>query len=246
MVKRTGIWAGMVLLGLGIAGLLFSPGLASAVGGSTGGSYGGSLPYGMMSGIFGNGRSSGYGYGMMGGSGSGSGYGYGGMMGGYVSGTGGTVSTATAARMGNAIPSGASVDRTRNRVVFTGRDVQLNVVGSPMGQKDETFRIAGLVNPVIVVPKGAVVHVSFVNADDNMTHNFLVTPASPPFSYVAMMQAPPAFAGSATPFLGSSSGKSMEQAVTSFVANTPGQYTYLCAVPGHAEKGMYGSFIVQG
>ena len=233
MIKRTGILAGIVLLGLGIAGLLFSPGIAGAVGGSTGVSPRTSgWPYGMMSGLFGNGRSSGYGYG--------------GMMGGYVSGTGSTVSTATAARMGNAIPSGASVDRAQNRIVFTGHDVQLNVVGSPMGQKDETFRIAALINPVIVVPKGAVVHVAFVNADDNMTHNFLVTPASPPFSYVAMMQAQPAFAGAATPFLGSSSGKSMEQAVTSFVANTQGQYTYLCTVPGHAEKGMYGSFVVQG
>ena len=241
MVKRSGIWAGVILLGLGIAGLLFGPGIAGAVGGSTGVSPRTSgWPYGMMSGLFGNGHSSGYGYGMMGG------YGYGGMMGGYASGTGSTVSTATAAHMGNAIPSGASVDRAQNRIVFTGHDVQLNVVGSPMGQKDETFRIAGMVNPVIVVPKGAVVHVAFVNADDNMTHNFLVTSASPPFSYVAMMQAPPAFAGAATPFLGSSSGKSIEQAVTSFVANTQGQYTYLCTVPGHAEKGMYGSFVVQG
>lgn len=231
MARRSGIWAGIVFVGLAMAGLVFAGGVFSRTSG---------WPNGAVSGLFGNGRGSGYGYGMMGG------YGSGGMMGGYVGGAGSTVSTADAIRAGNAIPTLASVDRARNRIVFTGRDVQLNVIGSPMGQKDQTFRIAGLVNPVIVVPRGAVVHVSFVNADRNMAHNFLVTPAGPPFSYVAMMQAPPAFAGSATPFLGSPSGGSMEQAVTSFVAGTPGQYTYLCTVPGHAENGMYGSFIVQG
>lgn len=245
MVKRRGIWVGIVLVGLGIAGLFFSPGLAGAVGGSTGGSGGSygtrSWPYGMMSGIFGNGRSSGYGYGMMGG------YGYGGMMGGYGgSGTGSTVSAATVARMGNAIPQGASVDRAQKRIAFSGQDVQLDVVGSPMGQKDQTFRIGGLVNPTIVVPRGATVHISFVNADTNMPHNFVVTPARPPFAYMTMMQAPLAFPGATTPILGSQVGSSAEKIDTSFVANTPGQYTYLCTVPGHAEQGMYGSFIVEG
>ena len=241
MVKRSGMWAGIVLLGLGIAGLLVAPGLAGTVGGSNGISSGSSWPYGMMSGIFGNGRGSGYGYGVMGG------YGYGGMMGGFGgSRIGSTVSASTVTRMGNAVPSGASVDRAQNRVVFSGRDVQLDVVGSPMGQKDETFRIAGLVNPTIVVPKGADVHVLFVNADDNMAHNFVITPARPPFAYVAMMQAPLAFSGAETPILGSQSGNFAESSNTSFVANSPGQYTYLCIVPGHAERGMYGSFIVQG
>ena len=241
MIKRSGILAGVVLLGLGIAGLIVGPGLAGAVGGPTGVSSGGSgWPYGMMSGLFGsNSRGSGY-------SGYGYGYGYVGMMGGYGSGAGITVPTATVVRMGNAIPSGASIDRASNRIVFTGHDIQLNVVGSPMGQKDETFRIAGLVNPTIVVPKGADVHVHFVNADDNMAHNFVVTPAGPPFAYMTMMQAPPAFSGAATPILGAPSGNSAESADTSFVANAPGQYTYLCVVPGHAERGMYGSFVVEG
>ena len=174
------------------------------------------------------------------------GYGYGGTIGGYGSGTGSTVSTATVARMGNAVPSGVSIDRTRDRIVFTGRNVQLNVVGSPMGQKDQTFRIGGLVNPTIVVPKGAEVRISFVNADTKMPHNFVVTPAGPPFAYMTMMQAPPAFSGAATPILGAPSGNSAESADTSFVANAPGQYTYLCVVPGHAERGMYGSFVVEG
>ncbi len=242
MVKRSGIWAGIVLLGLGIAGILVGPGLAGAVGSPAGASSGGSgWPYGMMSGLFGNNsRGSGYGYGMMGG------YGYGSTVGSYGSGAGSTVSRATVARMGNAVPSGASIDRAGNRIVFTGRDVQLNVVGSPMGQKDQTFRIGGLVNPTIVVPKGAEVHISFVNADTNMPHNFVVTPSGAPFAYMTMMQAPLAFSGAATPILRSQSGASAESFDTSFAATSPGQYTYLCTVPGHAEQGMYGSFIVQG
>jgi len=36
------------------------------------------------------------------------------------------------------------------------------------------------------------------------------------------------------------------QASIIFVANSPGEYVYLCTVPGHAKRGMYGQIIVEG
>ncbi|MCL8208890.1 MAG: hypothetical protein K6V97_12605 [Actinomycetia bacterium] len=240
MVRYSGIWAGIALAaGLGMAGFLFGAGSTSVAGQPSAGSAGSfGWPLGMMPGLPDTGHGVGYGSSMMGGF-------YGGVPGSNVNGTGRTVTAAATARMGNAIPAGASVDQARNRILFTVRKVQLDVVGSPMGQKDETFRIAGLVNPTIVVPKGATIHVTFVNADPDMSHNFVVTPAMPPFAYGAMMQAALAFPGALTPVLGPSSGNAMQVVDASFIATSSGRYTYLCTVPGHAEHGMYGSLVVQ-
>jgi nitrite reductase (NO-forming) len=59
-----------------------------------------------------------------------------------------------------------------------------------------------------------------------------------------MMTAPPAFPGSALWFLGNPTGAGMHAGTLTFTATHPGTYRYLCAVPGHARKGMTGTFIV--
>jgi plastocyanin len=59
-----------------------------------------------------------------------------------------------------------------------------------------------------------------------------------------MMTARPAFAGSALWFLGNHTSAGMHAGTLSFTASTPGTYRYLCPVPGHAQKGMTGTFIV--
>jgi rusticyanin len=107
-----------------------------------------------------------------------------------------------------------------------------------------TFRVAGLTNPTIIVPQGAQVRVELVNADNDTSHAWLLTPTAPPFPYMAMMGTPAAFAGSLAPPLGESSGAGMPSETISFTAATPGRYTYLCPVPGHAQRGMYGTFVV--
>lgn len=185
----------------------------------------------MMSGLFSNARHCAPGYAMMGG---------------YASGAGRVISAAAARRMGNALPRGATVDRARHRIVFAGSDEPIDVVGSPVGQRDETFRIGSLVDPTIVVPEGSAVHIAFVNADPGMSHNFVLTSATPPFAYEAMMQAPPAFPAATTALLAPLSGNVAQRMDTSFVATAAGTYTYLCTVPGHAQRGMYGRFIVEG
>ena len=61
-----------------------------------------------------------------------------------------------------------------------------------------------------------------------------------------MLTARPAFAGSALWFLGNPTSAGMHAGTLSFTASTPGTYRYLCPVPGHAQDGMTGTFIVTG
>lgn len=214
------------------------PGAATRAGASApvGGARGG---YG-----WGYGSGPGTGPGMMGGYGNGYGYGMMGAYGAYAY-SERSVPAARVAALGDSAPSGATVDPSANRVVFASRAVTLVVVASPSGQRDETFRIAGLVNPTVVVPVGAAVHLTLVNADTGMYHNLVVTPAGPPFSYMAMMQAPLAFPGAATPLMPPATTSASPSAATAFVAQAAGTYTYLCTYPGHARAGMYGRLIVR-
>ena len=51
-----------------------------------------------------------------------------------------------------------------------------------------------------------------------------------------MMTPSPAFAGSALWFLGDPASAGMHTGTISFTAASPGNYHYLCPVPGHAQK----------
>lgn len=167
------------------------------------------------------------------------------MMGAFLSGNQvPRITRSEAMALGNAVPTGATADRARNQLVFRTAVVRLTVLASPPWGKDMTFRVAGLTNPTIVVPQGAQVHVELVNADNDTSHAWLLTPTAPPFPYMAMMGTPAAFAGSLAPPLGESSGAGMPSETITFQASAAGRYTYLCPVPGHAQRGMYGAFIV--
>jgi hypothetical protein len=50
----------------------------------------------------------------------------------------------------------------------------LTALASPAGGPDETFRIAGMVSPIIVVPAGADVTIDAVNADADTAHGLVV------------------------------------------------------------------------
>jgi rusticyanin len=154
------------------------------------------------------------------------------------------VSPRRAARLGSQVPAGASVNRARNTITFTGTSVHLVAVASPAGGPDETFRIAGLVNPAITVPAGSRVSIQVVNADPGTAHGLVITAASPRSSWMPMMTAAPAFSGSALWFLGNPAAAGMHTGTLTFAASQPGSYHYLCPVPGHAQKGMAGSFTI--
>jgi rusticyanin len=120
------------------------------------------------------------------------------------------------------------------------------VLASPTGGPDETFRIAGLVNPVIAVPEGARVSIQVVNADNDTAHELIITGSQPAWSPMPMMTATPAFAGAALWFLGNPTSAGMHSATITFSAATAGTYQYICTLPGHAQKGVIGTFIVTG
>ena len=59
-----------------------------------------------------------------------------------------------------------------------------------------------------------------------------------------MMTARPAFPGSAVWFLGNPTPPGMHAGTLTFTASKAGTYRYLCPVPGQAQDGMAGTFIV--
>lgn len=155
------------------------------------------------------------------------------------------VSSAQAARLAGQVPAGASVDRAAMRITFAGSSVAFAVVASPAAA-DDKFEVAGLVNPTIVVPAGARVSIQFVNADSTSAHGLVVTAAGASTSWMPMMTSPPAFTAAAAWFLGDATAAGAHIATVTFTAATAGSYQYLCPVPGHAQKGMAGAFIVAG
>jgi len=53
-----------------------------------------------------------------------------------------------------------------------------------------------------------------------------------------------AFPGAALWFLGNPTSAGTHAGTLTFTASTAGTYRYLCPVPGHAQKGMAGTFTV--
>ena len=102
------------------------------------------------------------------------------------------------------------------------------------------------VDVTIVVPRGAQVTMTLVNADPDTAHGLVVTSTGSSSSYMPMMTTPQAFSGAAVWFLGNPTPAGMHEGSMTFTASTSGTYQYICPVPGHAQKGMVGSFIVEG
>lgn len=155
------------------------------------------------------------------------------------------VTPAQAAVLGTRAPAGAQVSKAANTITFTTTTARLTILASPSGGPEETFRVAGLVNPRIIVPAGARVTIDLVNADPGTAHGLVVTASGATASWMPMMTARPAFAGSALWFLGNPTAAGMHAATLTFTATTPGAYHYLCPVPGHAQDGMAGPFTVR-
>jgi rusticyanin len=155
------------------------------------------------------------------------------------------VSAAQAAALGSQAPAGAEVSKAGNTVTFTTTTVRLAIIASPSGSPDETFRVAGLVNPRIIVPAGARVTIQIVNADRDTAHGLVITASGVTGSWMPMMTARPAFTGAALWFLGNPTSAGLHEGTFTFTATTPGTYRYLCPVPGHARKGMTGTLTVR-
>ena len=139
-------------------------------------------------------------------------------------------------------PAGASVDPRTNTITFTATTVSFTVVAIAPGAPDMTFRVAGLSNPTIIVPKGARVTVRFINNDTDEAHGWLVTSNQPPFTFG--QPAVPVIAGASAGVIGDPLSGNDGANTVSFTGSTAGSYQYICPMPGHAQMGMHGSLIV--
>jgi rusticyanin len=155
------------------------------------------------------------------------------------------ISAARAAALGSQVPAGASIDRAGNTVTFTTTTVRLTVLASPPGGPDETFRVAGLTNPAIIIPAGAQVSIQVINADPDTAHGLVITASNAAATWMPMMTARPAFTGSALWFLSNPTPAGMHAGTLTFTATAAGTYHYLCPVPGHARHGMTGTITIR-
>ncbi len=141
--------------------------------------------------------------------------------------------------------TGVKVDKIANTIEFYSPRVFIPVIASPENGTMYSFGVYGLVNPTIIVSKGAEVTIQLVNMDDDMYHALMITAASPPYPYMGtMMFNRPAFLNAYIPPLPEEKDAEYSQLSTTFIASTAGTFYYICQVMGHASKGMYGKFIV--
>jgi rusticyanin len=154
------------------------------------------------------------------------------------------VSPSEATKLGEEDPTGGTVDIRTKRISFSGSTAKLVAVASPPGSPDDTFRISGLADPTISVKTGTQVSIEVVNADPDAAHGFVVVGRGSASSSMPMVTARPAFRGAALWFLGNPTWAGMHSTTIDFDASVAGTYQYLCAVPGHAQRGMVGTFVV--
>ncbi|HEM55779.1 MAG TPA: hypothetical protein ENO30_03345 [Thermodesulfobium narugense] len=190
----------------------------------------------------------GYGPGMMYGNGNGSGNGYGpGMMYGYNNGQSSyqTIPTNQLKSFSD-LTGNVAVDDKNNSVTFNDQNPVIPIIASPNDNAMYSFGVGNLINPTIIVRKNANVTLKLINNDDDMYHGIIITNTAPSYPYMVMMNISLAFQYSAIrplPYEDKQS-KLLATGSTEFSANTPGTYYYICQVPGHAQHGMYGKFIV--
>ena len=217
MSLRAAMWAGIALVSIGLSGLVFT-GFA----GPRGWSLPGSPARGAGTGAYAE---------MMGGAGA----------------------TAGAALLNNGSLTtlikrgtrGAAIDRKTNTVTYGGKSVTLVALASPHGKPNMTWEIDGLVNPTMVVRPGTHLRVDLVNMDWGYMHGFELTTTPPPYPYMAMMGISNNFLVMPLPARTSRDlAKARYYERDETVALSAGAYYYLCPVPGHAQRGMYGRLVV--
>jgi rusticyanin len=154
-----------------------------------------------------------------------------------------SVGAAQVQALGNQVPNGARADTCADRITFASHVVSFVVEAVPPNNPDMTFRIAELIDPTVIVPLGAKVTVEFINADNDQAHGWVITGTQPPFAFRAAT--PPALPGASAAVIGDPTTAGQGARTITFTASTPGSYQYICPMPGHAQMGMHGAFIVQ-
>ncbi len=153
----------------------------------------------------------------------------------------GTPRELTSADLGalNASATAGLAFASNNTLWFRPGTGDFVVYASPPAH-DLTFVVQGMVNPTIHVAAGTRVAVTVVNLDSDMYHNWALTSQGPPYSSMPMMSSATMMTMT---MLGHASGGGYWSQAASFTPST-GSYWYLCQYAGHANEGMYGSFVV--
>lgn len=152
------------------------------------------------------------------------------------------VSPDRAQALAAARPDGATVDATSNEVTFHTRQVRMTILAGPPGQ-EMTFRVAGLTNPALEVPRDARVQVRLINGDGQKPHGWALLPTSTATDEPLRGQAP-AIPGAAAMLLDQATSSGWPAQTITFSATHAGRYAYLCQVGDHAKMGMRGDFEV--
>ena len=140
--------------------------------------------------------------------------------------------------------AGVRINKKTNTVKFLDSKITIPIIAYPDEDNMYAFGVYGLVNPTIVVKKGSVITIKLVNKDDDMPHAIMITKTQPPYNNMPMMMNSVAFGGAVIMPIPKKSNSGYYVDSTIFTATTPGVYYYICQIPGHAAKGMYGKFVV--
>lgn len=156
----------------------------------------------------------------------------------------------------NYIRESANVGTLRDgKVICSGHRITIPVVAVAPGAPDTTFEIHGQVNPTLVVPAGVRLRFELANNDAGMDHTLDVTTNTPPYALVPanlpviapkhIRSVPGLFAASGMVPARSARHRPLSLRSTAWFRLPPGTYHYVCAMPGHAQKGMYGKLVVR-
>jgi rusticyanin len=114
---------------------------------------------------------------------------------------------------------------------------ELLALAGPKGRM-MSFQIETLTNPVIRLPAGSELTLDVVNVDDDMVHDLYLTTQAPPYP----LSVPATAVGTAV--LKPYKGQQYHGYRMVVEATHAGTAYYVCTVPGHAKKGMYGKIVV--
>lgn len=149
----------------------------------------------------------------------------------------------------------AGQENADGQIVFKGHAITIPVIAVEPGRPDTRFEVHGKINPTLVVPANTRIRITIANMDGGMAHGLDITRQSPPYATTTDMpldaageshdKSPDVIAvtGIAPPYQTNQSDLTTKS--TGWFRLKPGHYYYVCPVPDHAHKGMYGQIIAR-
>jgi hypothetical protein len=151
------------------------------------------------------------------------------------------------AASGPAMPSGAMTMPDWYEIDEGARTVSITLTAGS-SNRNNYWNYNGAINGemAITVPEGYTVNLTLINQDPNMPHSAVIS--SELRNFATPPSPEPVFAGGATSNPTSMVDSTMpgETETISFVAETAGDYSLVCTIPGHSALGMWLFFRVVG